>query len=65
MSKAIYRTLNQYLSHKSSRRDFLQALTAMGVTSLSAESLLAFTQQNSAGISPEHSVAEIRKKGKV
>ncbi len=41
MNKKIYQTLERYLSNKTSRRDFIQALTAVGVTTLAAESLLA------------------------
>ena len=45
MKKAIYQTLDRYLSKKSSRRDFIQAVTAMGITSLAAESMLASAEQ--------------------
>ena len=45
MNKAIYQTMDRYLSRKSSRRDFIQAVTALGVTSLAAESLLASVQE--------------------
>ena len=45
MNKAIYETMDRYLSRKSSRRDFIQAVTALGVTSLAAESLLASVQE--------------------
>lgn len=44
MKKAIHKTLDQYLSKQTSRRDFIQAVTAMGFTSLAAESLLAAAQ---------------------
>ena len=44
MKKAIYQTLDNYLSKKTSRRDFIQAVTAMGFTSMAAESLLASAQ---------------------
>ena len=45
MNKAIYETMDRYLSRKSSRRDFIQAVSALGVTSLAAESLLASVQE--------------------
>ncbi|MFB3068479.1 MAG: thiamine pyrophosphate-binding protein [Acidobacteriota bacterium] len=44
MNKAIYQSLDRYLSKKSSRRDFIQAVTAVGISSLAAESLLASVQ---------------------
>ncbi len=44
MKKAIYQTLDNYLSKKTSRRDFIQAVTALGFTSMAAESLLASAQ---------------------
>ena len=47
MNKGIYQTMDRYLSRKSSRRDFIQAVTALGVTSLAAESLLASVQEGS------------------
>ena len=47
MNKALYSTLDRYLSKRSSRRDFIQAVTAMGITSLAAESLLASVQLDS------------------
>ena len=46
MNKAIYENMDRYLSRKSSRRDFIQAVTALGVTSLAAESLLASVQED-------------------
>ena len=46
MNKAIYETLDLFASRKTSRRDFIQALTALGVTSLAAESLSASFQQD-------------------
>ena len=49
MRKAIYQSLDRYLSQKSSRRDFIQAVTALGITSLGAESLLAAAQQGGSG----------------
>lgn len=41
MNKTIYQTLERYLSNRTSRRDFIQSLAAVGVTTLAAESLLA------------------------
>ena len=45
MNKAIYQKLNQYFSRTTSRRDFIQAVTALGLTGLAAESLLASVQR--------------------
>ncbi|MEE2823014.1 MAG: thiamine pyrophosphate-binding protein [Acidobacteriota bacterium] len=44
MNKEIYETMERCLSRKSSRRDFIQAVTALGVTSMAAESLFASVQ---------------------
>ena len=49
MNKAIYQKLNQYFSRTTSRRDFIQAVTALGLTGLAAESLLASVQQRPPG----------------
>ena len=49
MQKAIYQSLDRFLSHKSSRRDFIQAVTAVGISSLGAESMLASAQQGRSG----------------
>ena len=49
MQETIYQSLDRYLSKKSSRRDFIQAVTALGITSLGAESMLASAQQGGSG----------------
>ncbi len=48
INKSINQKLDQYLSMKTSRRDFIQAVTALGVSSAAAESLLASVQQERA-----------------
>ncbi len=45
MQKTIYQSLDRYLSKKSSRRDFIQAVTALGITTLGAEAMLASAQE--------------------
>ena len=47
MSNKIYKTLNQYLSRERSRRDFIQTVSALGLTPLAANSLLAYVQEDS------------------
>lgn len=47
MSNKIYETLNQYLSRERSRRDFIQTVSALGLTPLAANSLLAYVQEDS------------------
>lgn len=48
MSNLIYETMDRYLSNNGSRREFVRTLTTLGLSSLAADSLLAFAGQDKA-----------------
>ena len=48
MDKAIYQSLNDYASRRTSRRQFMRAVSALGMTPLAAESLMGYVQQDRA-----------------
>lgn len=49
MDKAIYRGLNDFASHKKSRRAFIRTVSALGMTPLAADTLMGFMQRDSQG----------------
>lgn len=46
MDKAIYRGLNDFASHKKSRRAFIRTVSALGMTPLAADTLLGYMQRD-------------------